>query len=52
VQAGEDLARPVGIAQLVHGEQVDVAAEARELAQKRLAFLVGADAEERAVVHA
>ena len=51
VEAGEELARPVGVAELVHREEMDLAAEARSLAEKGLAFFVGADAEDSGPRH-
>ena len=51
VEAGEDVARPVGVAELVDGEEMDVAVEARGLAEKGLAFFVGADAEDGGARH-
>lgn len=45
-EAGNRLARPVGVMELVHGKQCDLDAEVGGFAQKSLAFFVGADAKD------
>ena len=46
VEVFEDGLRPVGVAELVDGEQDDTAAEGGALLEEGLALLVGADAED------
>jgi hypothetical protein len=46
-ELGDGFAGPVGVFELVDGEENDVYAKARDFLNKRLAFFVGADAENR-----
>ena len=51
VEAGEDVAGPIGVAEFVHGEEVDVAAERGNFAEEGLTFFVGADGEDGGARH-
>ena len=47
---GDGFARPIGVLELVDGEENDVDAEARDLLEEGLALFVGADAENRGLL--